>query len=195
MAAYLNIVKRLGRSCRVITDKSANVVITGNCIIRKLGIGYHRILTAVILSYKTAACAFRVIVYALYADVFSRLDLRIPDRELRILLATMSICQFADKTACISTPNINIFNSNIIGIKNSCIIGITDDSACGDVQRIKGFVKTNEGRWIQINAVPGKSEIMERKRGQEALIIIGENLNKKAIDKYFEDKARYHGEL
>ena len=69
------------------------------------------------------------------------------------------------------------------------------DSACGDVQRIKGFVKTNEGRWIQINAVPGKLEIMERERGQEALIVIGENLNRKAIDRYFVNKARYHGEL
>lgn len=72
---------------------------------------------------------------------------------------------------------------------------IFHDPACGDVHRIKGFVKTDEDRWIQINAVPGKLEIMERERGQEALIVIGENLNRKAIDRYFVNKARYHGEL
>ena len=72
---------------------------------------------------------------------------------------------------------------------------IFHDPACGEVHRIKGFIRTDENRWIQINAVPGKLEIMERERGQEALIVIGENLNRKAIDRYFVNKARYHGEL
>lgn len=72
---------------------------------------------------------------------------------------------------------------------------IFHDSACGDIKRIKGFVKTESGKWIQINAVPGKIEFSERERGQEALIVIGENLNRKAIDKYFKNRVRYHGEL
>ena len=69
------------------------------------------------------------------------------------------------------------------------------DPDCGDVKRIKGFIKTEDGRWIQLNAVPGKMEFTERKTGQEALIVIGENLNREAIDKYFENKSKYHGEL
>ena len=72
---------------------------------------------------------------------------------------------------------------------------IFSDPACGDIKRIKGFVKTDDGRWIQINAVPGRVEFSERKRGQEALIIIGENLHREVIDKYFENRTRYHGEL
>lgn len=72
---------------------------------------------------------------------------------------------------------------------------ILSDPSCGDVKRIKGFVKTGDGRWIQINAVPGKMEFSERERGQEALIVIGENLNREAIDRYFKDRVRYHGEL
>jgi hypothetical protein len=38
-------------------------------------------------------------------------------------------------------------------------------------------------------------EFSERERGQEALIVIGENLGREAIDRYFEDRVRYHGEL
>ena len=72
---------------------------------------------------------------------------------------------------------------------------IMSDPSCGDVRRIKGFVKTGDGRWIQVNAVPGKIEFSERERGQEALIVIGENLQREAIDRYFEDRVRYHGEL
>lgn len=72
---------------------------------------------------------------------------------------------------------------------------IFHDTTCGDIKRIKGFVKTENGKWIQINAVPGKIEFSEREKGQEALIVIGENLNRKAIDKYFTNRVRYHGEL
>ena len=33
---------------------------------------------------------------------------------------------------------------------------VIHDTSCGDIKRIKGFVKVEEGRWIQVNAVPGK---------------------------------------
>lgn len=72
---------------------------------------------------------------------------------------------------------------------------IFSDSAFGNVHRIKGFVETETGRWLQINAVPGRMEIRERERGQNALIVIGENLNRELIDKCFVNKAKYHGEL
>lgn len=72
---------------------------------------------------------------------------------------------------------------------------ILKDPECGNVHRIKGFVQEKDGKWIQINAVPGKIEISERERGQGALIVIGENLNRGRIDGFFEESARYHGEL
>lgn len=69
------------------------------------------------------------------------------------------------------------------------------DPACGNVHRIKGFVKTGEGEWIQINAVRDKEEFEKRDSGQEAVIVIGEDLHKEAVDKYIVEHARYHGEL
>ena len=65
----------------------------------------------------------------------------------------------------------------------------------GNVHRIKGFVETKAGRWLQINAVSGRIEIEERERGQNALIVIGEDLNRELIDKCFAQRAKYHGEL
>lgn len=72
---------------------------------------------------------------------------------------------------------------------------IFSDTAFGNVHRIKGFVETQTGRFIQINAVPGRIVIEERDRGQNALIVIGENLNRELIDKCFVKKAKYHGVL
>ena len=69
------------------------------------------------------------------------------------------------------------------------------DPSCGDVRRIKGFIKTENGRGIRINAVPDKIELSEQDRGQDALILIGENLSKEAVDPYLKEHARYHGEL
>ena len=62
---------------------------------------------------------------------------------------------------------------------------VLSDPECGSVHRIKGFVQTRDGRWIQINAVPGRIELEERERGQGALIVIGENLSRDKIDRFF----------
>lgn len=72
---------------------------------------------------------------------------------------------------------------------------IFHDPVFGNVHRIKGFVETEAGRWLLINAVPGRIKIEEREIGQNALIIIGENLNRDMIDKCFAQRAKYHGEL
>lgn len=72
---------------------------------------------------------------------------------------------------------------------------IFNDAGCGDVHRIKGIIRTGGGKKISVNAVPGKAEYTESAGGSEALIVIGENVSKKAVDKYLVDKARYHGEL
>lgn len=72
---------------------------------------------------------------------------------------------------------------------------IFEDPSCGDIYRIKGFVKTDHGQWLRINAVREKAEYLFADTGQDALIVIGENINKPAIDSYLLSSARYHGEL
>ena len=69
------------------------------------------------------------------------------------------------------------------------------DPACGTIHRIKGFVRMDNGEWIQINAVRDKIEFAKRSSGQEAVIVIGEVLHKEAVDRYLVELAVYHGEL
>ena len=69
------------------------------------------------------------------------------------------------------------------------------DPACGTIHRIKGFVRMDNGEWIQINAVRDKIEFAKRNSGQEAVIVIGEDLHKEAVDRYLVEHAVYHGEL
>jgi G3E family GTPase len=69
------------------------------------------------------------------------------------------------------------------------------DPACGTIHRIKGFVRMDNGEWIQINAVRDKIEFARRNSGQEAVIVIGEDLHKEAVDRYLVEHAVYHGEL
>ena len=69
-------------------------------------------------------------------------------------------------------------------LKQSCE-EILKDSACGKVFRIKGFQKFPDGRWISINATHQGTEIHPVESGQEVLIVIGENLNKEAIEQYW----------
>ncbi len=72
---------------------------------------------------------------------------------------------------------------------------IFEDPSCGDIHRIKGFVRTDHDRWLQINAVREKAEYLYTDTGQDALIVIGEHINKPAVDNYLLSSARYHGEL
>ena len=70
-----------------------------------------------------------------------------------------------------------------------------EDPECGTIHRIKGFVHMDNGEWIQINAVRDKIEFAKRSSGQEAVIVIGEDLHKEAVDRYLVEHAVYHGEL
>ena len=72
---------------------------------------------------------------------------------------------------------------------------IFEDASFGRVHRIKGFVETENGKWIQVNAIPGKTMTKERNRGQGALIVIGEDLCRERVDSIFKNRARYNGEL
>lgn len=63
---------------------------------------------------------------------------------------------------------------------------IMEDSSCGDIFRIKGFLKTEDERWLQLNATHHEISMDPIEAGQEVLIVIGTNLVKDNIQKYFE---------
>ena len=65
------------------------------------------------------------------------------------------------------------------------IDGVFHDPACSGVFRIKGYMHTAAGRWIQLNATREAVEISDCAEAQDVLIIIGEALDKDAIRKYF----------
>lgn len=63
---------------------------------------------------------------------------------------------------------------------------IMEDSSCGDIFRIKGFLKTEDDHWLQLNATHHEISMEPIEAGQEVLIVIGTNLVKDNIQKYFE---------
>ena len=58
------------------------------------------------------------------------------------------------------------------------------DPACGRVLRVKGFAPTETG-WIELNATAAGQTLAPIPQGQDVLIVIGEGLNKAAIEKHF----------
>lgn len=58
---------------------------------------------------------------------------------------------------------------------------IMQDEACGKVFRIKGFMQMEEDRWIELNATHAKITISPIDKGQDVLIVIGENLVEEKI--------------
>ena len=73
-------------------------------------------------------------------------------------------------------------------LKNT-ISGIFNDKNCGNVHRIKGFVKDSDDSWLEINAVSDKTELACSNYGQNVIIIIGEKLNDAAIRPYWGDNT------
>ena len=68
---------------------------------------------------------------------------------------------------------------------------IMNNPACGNVIRMKGFFKTPEGSWIELNATTENKKIEPIKEGQEVVIVIGEHLVEEEIRKYlYEEPAR-----
>lgn len=61
---------------------------------------------------------------------------------------------------------------------------ILHDPACGDVFRMKGFLRVGEKEWLQLNATKNERKLSPIPAGQEVLIVIGENLNEAAIGAY-----------
>lgn len=62
---------------------------------------------------------------------------------------------------------------------------ILNDPSCGDVFRVKGFLRKEDGQWLELNATRHEICIRPTKLGQEIMIVIGEKLNKEVIDGYW----------
>ena len=58
------------------------------------------------------------------------------------------------------------------------------DRRFGKVFRVKGYGKSARGEWLQVNAAKDHIHIDVTKRGQEILIVIGEDLNENEIRSY-----------
>lgn len=62
---------------------------------------------------------------------------------------------------------------------------VMDDKKCGNIFRVKGFMKISDNSWIQLNATHNEIRIEPIDKGQEVIIIIGEELDKQRLDKQF----------
>ena len=62
---------------------------------------------------------------------------------------------------------------------------VMDDKQCGNIFRVKGFMKISDNSWIQLNATHNEIRIEPIDKGQEVIIIIGEELDKQRLDKHF----------
>ena len=67
---------------------------------------------------------------------------------------------------------------------------ILQDSACGSVFRIKGFLPDGKDKWLQLNATHNGIELQEVAAGQEVLIVIGEGLCEEKIRSLLEAAAQ-----
>ena len=65
---------------------------------------------------------------------------------------------------------------------------IFNDSECGKIFRIKGFIPEND-LWIELNATKDQITTETIAKGQEIIIVIGESLNKEKIEEYIKKPA------
>ena len=63
--------------------------------------------------------------------------------------------------------------------------GILKDPQCGAVFRIKGFIKKENGDWMELNATQKEMSLQKIPVGQEVVIVIGEKLNEARIQEYW----------
>ena len=75
-------------------------------------------------------------------------------------------------------------NRNIkIGSIRDTVDALFRDKECGNIIRIKGFIP-DCNNWYELNATESETEIKPITKGQEIVIVIGENLNENQINKY-----------
>lgn len=58
------------------------------------------------------------------------------------------------------------------------------DPSCGNVMRIKGFMKREDGSWYEANATRNRIDTVPIEKGQKVLIVIGEKLNRQQLNRY-----------
>ena len=64
---------------------------------------------------------------------------------------------------------------------------IFNDSQNGRLIRLKGFIQTEDGGWLEVNATPRVVNISPIDVGQELFIMIGENLDQERIGEYWDE--------
>ena len=60
-----------------------------------------------------------------------------------------------------------------------------DDPSLGNIIRFKGFSLQEDGSWISINVTKNERDILPCEKGQDVLIVIGENVNKEKLEQLF----------
>ena len=63
-----------------------------------------------------------------------------------------------------------------------------EEPGCGHILRVKGFVKSEDGRWLELNAPRREQTLAVSPDGQEVLIVIGEQLSKETIGRILKGK-------
>ena len=64
-----------------------------------------------------------------------------------------------------------------------------EDENCGNIFRIKGFLKADNDKWLELNATHSKITLQPIAEGQDVLIVIGERLNKEAVESYIQSDS------
>ncbi len=68
---------------------------------------------------------------------------------------------------------------------------LMSDKECGNIFRVKGFMKTEErAKWLEFNATKKNISMKPAVNGQEVFIVIGEDLNEEKIQSYFTVEER-----
>ena len=57
-----------------------------------------------------------------------------------------------------------------------------NDPNCGTIYRIKGALPLKQNRWLSINLTQKKAELQTVSNGQSVLVVIGDQLNRAALD-------------
>lgn len=68
----------------------------------------------------------------------------------------------------------------------STVKKIMQDTSCGNIFRIKGFMMTDQGQWVELNATHKNIDIKPISKGQEIIIVIGEELNEERVHLYWQ---------
>ena len=77
--------------------------------------------------------------------------------------------------------NVHLSKEKLLAV----VKALMDDSSCGKIFRIKGFMQLPNDEWIELNATHHEISIKPIKTGQEVIIVIGEGLIEKKIENYW----------